>query len=344
MSNYSAQGNLTIKRLRNGDMLFISLEVTNGKPLYQGVDEKTGIPSPDWTVADKQPIITPKVSTARGNAVERSYHSWKHNGATLNFNGAETDGWVLDQTGKFKMNINTGALRIVGNLASAANCANDTLTYECVASVAGVEYNLTKTIDVLIQPVGANGYTGFILATTEQLTSNPGETESVLSTQLLLAADPVTDYYVKWYKDDTLESKWNGQKSITVTRSDVDGTQLFIAEFLKDSTSSTILYRAGIRIIDTLDEFQLQIVIISANKEVSPGNPVTAKATIVNTTKNSVVTPQNPAWSLRVMEKKNWTEKRRVASDTITITTADTDDPNTGEFNDIEIHGEVDFD
>lgn len=339
-TNYSAQGSITIRRLRNGDNLFVSLEL-NGIPLFQGVDEKTGVPSPDWTVAANQPIITPKVSTARGNAVDLSFHTWKYNGVALNFNGAETDGWKLDSTGKFKLNVTTGALRIVGNLASKTNCANDTLTYECVATISGVEYNLTKTIDILIQTVGANGYVGFILASTEQLTAEI--TSCTLDTMLQLGADPVTSYYVKWYKDDTLWSAQNGKKSITVTGKDVDGTQLFIAEFLKDSNSTTPLYRAGLRITDTLDEFQLQLAITSSNKEVSPGNPVTAKATIVNMRTNTVVTPQNPVWSLRVMDKKDWTEKRRVASDTITITTADTDDPTTGEINDIEVHGEVDF-
>lgn len=343
MSNttYSAQGSVTIKRLRNGDNFFISLEITNGVPLFQGVDEKTGVPSPDWTVAANQPIITPRVTSSRGNAVDLSFHQWKYNGVSLNFNGAETDGWKLDSTGKFKMNVTTGALRIVDNLASQINCANDTLTYECVATISGVEYNLTKTIDILIQTVGANGYVGFIIASTEQLTAEV--TSCTLKTRLMLAADDVTSYYVKWYKDDTLWSDKNGQKEITVSGSDVNGTQLFIAEFYKDSTSNTALYRAGVRIIDTLDEFQLNIAITSANKEVSPGNPVTAKASIINMRTNTVVTPQNPAWSLRVMDKKNWTEKRRVSTDTITITTSDTDDPTTGEINDVEIHGEVDF-
>ena len=92
MSTYSAQGSITIKRLRNGDNFFISLEITNGVPLFQGVDEKTGTASPDWTVPANQPIITPKVTSARGNAVDLSFHSWKYNGVALNFNGAETDG------------------------------------------------------------------------------------------------------------------------------------------------------------------------------------------------------------------------------------------------------------
>lgn len=342
MPSYSTQGSITIKRLRNGDLFFISLEVTNGIPLFQGVDEKTGVPSPDWSVAANQPIITPKVTSARGNAVDLSFHGWKYNGVTLNFNGAETDGWKADSTGKFLMNTTTGALRIVQNLASKINCANDTLIYECVATISGDEYNLTKSIDILIQTVGANGYVGFIMATTEQLTAD--ETTTTLTTKLMLGADEVTTYYVKWFKDDTLDSGRNGQKNTVVGRADVDGTQLFIAEFYKDSTSTTPLYRAGIRIIDTLDEFQMQFAITSANKEVAPGKPVTVEASIVNMRTNTVVTPQNPAWSLRVMKKKNWTEIRRVSTKTITITTADTDDPTTGEENDVEVHGEVTFD
>lgn len=341
MSTYSAQGSITIKRLRNGDNFFISLEVTNGIPLFQGVDEKTGVPSPDWSVAANQPIITPRVTSARGNNVDLSFHSWKYNGVALNFNGAESDGWKLDSTGKFKINTSTGALRIVNNLASKTNCANDTLTYECVATISGVEYNLTKTVDILIQTVGANGYVGFIIASTEQLTAEV--TSCTLNTRLMLAADDVTSYYVKWYKDDTIWTAQNGKKSITVGRNDVDGTQLFIAEFYKDSTSNTPLYRAGVRIIDTLDEFQVQLAITSANKEVAPGNSVVVAASVVNMRTNTVVAPQGAVWSLRVMEKKNWTEKRRVATNTITITTADTDDPTTGEENDVEIHAEVDF-
>lgn len=341
MSTYSAQGSITIKRLRNGDNFFISLEITNGVPLFQGVDEKTGVPSPDWSVPANQPIITPKVTSARGNAVDLSFHTWKYNGVTLNFNGAETDGWKADSTGKFMLNVATGALKIVQNLASKINCANDTLVYECVATISGVEYNLSKSIDILIQTVGANGYLGFIIASTEQLTAEV--TSCTLNTRLMLAADEITSYYVKWYKDDTLWSTQNGKKTITVGRNDVDGTQLFIAEFFKDSASNTPLFRAGVRIIDTLDEFQVQLAITSSNKEVAPGNPVNVSASVVNMRTNTVVSPQGAVWSLRVMEKKNWSEKRRVSTNTITITTSDTDDPNTGEQNDVEVHAEVTF-
>lgn len=254
--SYSAQGSITIKRLRNGDTFFISLEIANGIPLFQGVDDKAGTVSPDWTVAANQPIIVPNVTSARGVSVSLSFHQWQYNGVTLNFNGAtDSDGYKLDSTGIFKMNTTTGALRIVKNLASSTNIANDTLTYSCVATVGGTEYNLQKSIDVLIQTVGATSYAGYVNATTEQLTSSI--TSTTLSTKLWLGASELTSYYVKWYRDNTLWSAQNGKKSITVTNNDVDGTQLFIAEFYKDSSSTTPVFRAGIRIIDTSDDLSL---------------------------------------------------------------------------------------
>ena len=68
-NNYSAQGSITIKRLRNGDSLFLTLE-TNGIPLYQGVDPESGAVSPDWTQAANQPVITPHANSVRGNLPE----------------------------------------------------------------------------------------------------------------------------------------------------------------------------------------------------------------------------------------------------------------------------------
>ncbi len=343
MSNYSAQGSITIKRLRNGDTFFITLEITNKIPLFQGVDDKTGAISPDWTVAEKQPIITPKVTSARGAAVSLSFHQWQWNGINLNFNGAvDADGFKLDSTGMFKMNTDTGALRIVKNLASSTNIANDTLTYSCVATVGGVEYNLTKSIDVLIQTIGATSYLGYVNATTEQLTSSVKST--TLSTTLQLGASELTNYYVKWYRDNTLWSAKNGQKSITVTDADVDGTQLFIAEFYPDSTSTNPVFRAGIRIIDTNDEYTVICYPSSANTLVDVGNPVTVKARIVRFLpdgSNQEITPTGVVWRMDAMDRVTWDIVKTVNTNTIEITTAETD--RNGEMGDIEVVAEAEW-
>lgn len=337
-NNYSAQGSITIKRLRNGDSLFITLE-NNGIPLYQGVDPASGVPSPDWSQSANQPIVTPHVNSVRGNVVALSGHSWYYNSSTtpLIFSGTVVGEWTTDLTGKFQLNSTTGALKIIANLASLTNIANDSLTYKGTATVAGVEYPVEKSVDVLIQAMGASSYVGFIVASTEQLTSEV--TTATLTTQLQLGADALSDYYVKWYKDNEEWTEKVGLKTITVTRGDVDGTQLFLAEFYNSVSDTEPVYRAGVRIIDTLDDFLIVCYISSANKEVSVGNPVTVGAKIVNQRTGSVVTPSSPTWRMDVMKKADWSVLKTASTNSIQVTTTETDDG--GQENDVEVVAEV---
>lgn len=334
---YSAQNSITIKRLRSNDSLMLTFE-NNGVPLFQGVDDN-GVVSPDWSVAANQPVRTPKVTSARGLAVSLSRHSWAYNGVDLNFNGAESGGWKNDSTGKFSLNYSTGAIKIIGNLASKTNIAGDTLTYSCVATTAGVEYNLTGELSIAIQNMGASSYYLAILASTEQLTSNV--TSCTLTTKLYAGANAVTEYYVKWYKDTAAWADKNGQKNITVTRGDVDGTQLFIAEVFQSSSSSQPIARAGVRIIDTADEFQINCYITSANKEVDNGQPVTVEAKIVNMTSGGVYTPSSASWSMDVMDKENWTSLKHSNTNSISVTTAETD--RNGNQYDVDVLAECHF-
>lgn len=334
--SYSAQGNLTIKRLRNGDSLCLTLEL-NGIPLYQGIDKDTNVATPDWSQAANQPIITPKATSVRGNTVTLSNFGWAYNGVALVFNGAVSGNWKTDSTGKFSIETTTGALKIINNLASDINTANDSLTFSCQASVGGTEYNLNKSIDVIIQMSGANSYFGSVMASTEQLTSSV--TTATLTTKLMLSSQDVSEYYVKWYKDDTLWSDKNGQKSISVGRGDIDGTQLFIAEFYISSSDSSPVFRTGIRVTDTLDEMQVICFISSDNKEVDTGKPVTVSAKIVNMRTNATVTPSNPTWRMDVMEKSTWTSIKTSATNSITVTVDETD--RNGEQNDVEVTAEV---
>lgn len=347
MSDFSAQGSITVKRLRNGDTFFISLDL-NGVPLFQAVDTITGDATPDWRVPANQPIITPKVTSARGNSVSLGGHQWSYNGQILLFTGANSGGWTTDSTGKFQLNSATGALKIIANLASATNIASDNLTYNCVATVAGVEYNLSKSIDVQIQKGGATSYYGTVNATTEQLT--PQVTSTTISTRLYLGSTEQQGYTVKWYKDDTL---WSGKSgtSITVNTGDVDGTQLIIAEFYRSAGDSTPVFRAGIRIIDTNDDFHVEHRYVNsggttanANREVDVNNPVYVQAYVVNVRTNTEVKVSGK-WKMLVMDKDSWSilktqqPSAAAATCTITVTTAETDAG--GVEKDVEVVSEV---
>ncbi len=340
MSNYSAQNSITVKRLRNGDTLFITIE-NNGIPLFQGVDPVTGDVSPSWTDAENQPVLTPKVTSARGNTVTLSSHQWKYNDTALNFNGAISGDWRTDSTGKFQLNTSTGALRIIANLASKENVAADTLTYSGTATAGGVDYPLSKSVDVQIQNVGASSYFGTINATSEQLSESVAST--TVTTQLFLGGTKQTEYAVKWYKDDTLWSDKGNAASITVSRGDVDGTQLIIAEFYKSASDTTPVFRAAIRIIDTLDDYHVEHRYIvssedksttGAGREVSPSKPVYLEAYVINVRTNTELTNITEAkWVSNVMDKDTWQSLLRVpvtgentgATNVIQITTEQTD-------------------
>lgn len=338
--SYSAQNSLSIKRLRNGDSIFLSLSL-NGKPLYQAVDEQTGGVTPDWSVPANQPIITPSATSVRGMTVALSSHSWKYNGVALAFTGASSGNYTTDSTGKFAMDSTTGALKIIGNLASEDNMANDTLVYTCVATVAGVEYSLTKSIDVQIQKCGASSYYGFLKASTTQLDADT--TTATVMAELWLSAAAVSGFYVKWYKDDEEWTEKAGSSTITVTRDDINGAQLFMAEFYLSSSDTNYVFRAGVMIVDTLDEIMLVPYIASSNKEVDSGLPVTVSARIVKTSTGAVLTPSNPTWKFTIMDGDTWDVLEEGTGTSINVTTEHTDKAD-GSQHDVEVLVEVSFD
>lgn len=141
--------------------------------------------------------------------------------------------------------------------------------------------------------------------------------------------------------DDTAWPEKDGNKQITVTQNDVNGTQLFIAEFYLKSTDATPVARAGIYIIDALDNYTIVFVYDSQTQEVAPGQDVTVKAKVINTRTSSVQTLNNPVWKCDVMDKDTWQSIKHSTTDTITITTTETDRNN--KENDVEVVAEVDF-
>lgn len=345
-TTYSAQGSATVKRLRNGDTLYLTLE-GNGIALFQGIDPTalSPTPTPSWKVAANQPMLTPKVTSARGNTVTITNHQWKYNGTALIFNGAIDADFTKDSTGKFEMNASTGALKIIDDIASASNYGNDVLTYSCTVKVGELSYNFTRDRDISIVRMGAGIYTAVLVASAMQI--GDGETSTIKS-YLYAGTELATDYYIRWFKngEDSELTKFAGSKNVTITRDDVDGSTLFIAKFYSSSTSTQVIARAVQRIIDNKDEFQVNFVFVSDNRTVDAGKPVTMKGQVINTTTNSVMTLTNPKWKITVMDTQNWKEIRTVENtDSVTVTTEDTDRTVDGveQQNDVELIGEVEF-
>ena len=111
-NNYSAQGCIPVRRVRNNDSLSISIEST--QPLFQGVDANNdnATPFPNWETDDSaRPILTPVVKSAKGNIVSLSNHQWKYGDTLLVFSGSTSGSFQLTGDGKFGKDAN-GRLKI----------------------------------------------------------------------------------------------------------------------------------------------------------------------------------------------------------------------------------------
>lgn len=341
-NEFNAQGSVTIKRLRNGDTLYIMLEA---KPaLFQAVDtaQQSNNVTPDWTVAANQPTITPKCYASRtGITPKLSNHKWIYNGLELQFGSVGADNWrICSNDSRFRMYSKTGdaadgELKIVGNLASNDNPANDTITYNATASVDGVEYQIQRSIDVIIHEAGASSYNGWITADNLNLTAEQDSTK--LTPHLLHGLAEVESYYIEWTKygnADVLKNlavtKSNvADAALTVTRDDVDDTAIFIARFFENSTAynggkGTPLCMASIRIDDIADEYEIRFS--TSGEYVSELKNVEVTAILYNaTTQKKFELPSTAVWETKVLHPETLAELKTSVSNTITVTTAETD-------------------
>ena len=256
-----------VRRTVKGDTLSLSLQ-TNGVPLFQGLNPDTFTVSPTWSDSGGKtnPIITPKVGSARQNNVTLTGHAWAYNGNDLKFSDNGT-GWETSTVdGRFKLNHADGSLAIIGNLASKTNQDSDTLTYSCVAVSGASTYGMQKSIDILVSMLGGSSYFGGVSADTTVLSK--GQTEAVLKPWLFNSAGgDVSTYSVKLYRgsgNDLAGTYNNPASGIRIHRDKngdtdklyVDSHQLFVLEFIVNGAP---VYRTGISIDDISDLYQLAL-------------------------------------------------------------------------------------
>ena len=224
-NNYSAQGCIPVRRVRNNDSLSISIEST--QPLFQGVDANNdnATPFPNWETDDAaRPILTPVVKSAKGNIVSLSNHQWKYGDTLLVFSGSTSGTFQLTGDGKFGMDAN-GRLKIFKNLASSSSTSSDTLTYNGTAKIGDSStQDVSGFVTILIQPMGNNSYMGWITANRSILTDVQNENTATLSARLWLSTTELTDFSVKW--KNSAGEVLGSDKTLTVTRDMVNGSTL----------------------------------------------------------------------------------------------------------------------
>lgn len=254
-----------VRRTPAGDTLSLSL-LTNGAPLFQGLNPDTYVVSPAWSENGSHPIITPKVGSVRRNNVSLILHAWSYNGEDLGFSTDGT-GWETSSVNNnFKMNHTDGSLAIIGNLASKTNQDSDTLSYSGTAILGASTYPLGKSIDILVSMLGGSSYFGGVTADTTVLSK--GQTTAILRPWLFNSAGgEVTSYSINLYRgsgSDLAGTYDNPASGIAIHRDKtgdtdklyVDSHQLFVLEFVVNGAA---VYRTGISIDDISDIYQLTL-------------------------------------------------------------------------------------
>lgn len=318
-TNYSVQGCIPVRRVRNNDSLSISIEST--QPLFQGVDTNndTATPFPNWETDDAaRPILTPNIKSAKGNIVSLSNHQWKYGDTPLVFIPGSTSGsFQLTGDGKFGMDAN-GRLKIFKNLASSSSTSSDTLTYSGTATIGGSStQDVSGFVTILIQPMGNNSYMGWITANRSILTDVQNENTATLSARLWLSTTELTDFSVKW--KNSAGEVLGSDKTLTVTRDMVNGSTLITCEFYhKDAQNAC--FSAGKVMTDNADEY----VIVGEVSNLIGDKAATITGRIKNTRTNSIVTPTGVKWNAKAYKDNNELIKS-VDSNVITIASSESD-------------------
>lgn len=317
-TNYSAQGCIPVRRVRNNDSLSISIEST--QPLFQGVDANSdnATPFPNWETDDAaRPILTPVVKSAKGNIVSLSNHHWKYGDTLLVFSGSTSGTFQLTGDGKFGMDAN-GRLKIFKNLASSSSTSSDTLTYNGTAKIGDIStQDVSGFVTILIQPMGNNSYMGWITANRSILTDVQNENTATLSARLWLSTTELTDFSVKW--KNSAGEVLGSDKNLTVTRDMVNGSTLITCEFYhKDAQNAC--FRAGKVITDNADEY----VIVGEVSNLIGDKDAMITGHIKNTRTNTIVTQTGVDWNAKAYKDNNELIKE-VNSNVITIAKSESD-------------------
>ena len=299
MSNFSAGGSTPITRIVNGDTLYFRLD-GNGNPLFQAVDTENQAINPDWTVSANQPVITPACTSSLGNKVTLSDFTWYYNGTAITFPDDSKSGWPTSTNfnEKFQLNVEDGSLKIVKNLADANNPASDTLRCDCTAQMSGKKFSVSKSVNVLIQPMSSGAYTGFVTANPTNLSSAASQCTLACALYDVSGKMGTGAYTVKWYKANDMNNVLDTSKTLEVGRNDVNHVQLFICDFCLASTGNKCA-TAGILITDMADTFEVKHTI---SDTLGASGSVTATAAVYKSKTNKVydISSKSPMWKTGV--------------------------------------------
>lgn len=291
MSDTNIQKSFIIRRLRNGDTVYLVREITNeagdGAALLQTRTESTSPTSPtyspDWSDITKQPIITLSVLSSNGISGQISDCTFSYDGTELSFmDTAYNDGWHAEVNAqRFASKIENGKayFRPLKNL-SEGDGVNKELSYTATGQTAsGASFSVSGRVEFLF-PAPSEGAAWVQIMATHTALGLMEDGSEVIETTLSLAHDEASSSATAdWYKSGQLyKSGLSPADTLKITRSDVEGSEVFSVIL---SRSGAQVARDGIAIYDIRDEYLVSYKTTGSAEAVSEAESVTLKPVIL---------------------------------------------------------------
>ena len=275
-------GTCTITRLRNGDIIYATLQLNRATSVaYEGSTIIGGFS------AESPLVVKLLLTSASGSNV-----SLKTGGV-----------WTCDAVPVAEKGIGSvsadGTLTITSNdFMDAKNPRNHIFEFTGTARLGGVEHAITKSFEVTMISSGGNSYWGSIVPSGSTILSDDNTTVNLVPS-LTKGGETITDSYtVKWYKNnETTVLQPSSGNTLTVSRGMVDGATLFRCEFYIDGN---MVEADSITVVDVADDYQ---IVLNSEYQVSMGSTAKIKPQLYNANTKSFVSPKT--WTASV--KNNYT-------------------------------------
>lgn len=355
MSNTNIQKSFIIRRLRDGDTVYLVREITNeaggGAALLQTrtTSGATTTYSPDWSDITKQPIITLSTLSANGMAGQITDCTFLYDGTELAFmDTAYNDGWhaeVGDAVGgqRFARKVENGKayFRPLKNL-SAGDGVNKELSYTATGQTAsGAAFSVSGRAEFLF-PAPAEGAAWVQIMATHTALGLMEDGSEVTETTLSLAHDESSNSATAdWYKSGQIyKTGLSPADTLKITRADVEGSEVFSVIL---SRSGAQLARDGIAIYDIRDEYLVSYKTTGSAEAVSESESVTLKPVILRNLQE-MGTPAGCSFTHEIYNSAGELVRSPVG-DTITLTKEDCKYQLAGMdlYGDIEVRGTATF-
>lgn len=250
-------GSITLKRLKKGVNVVLSIETENAA-LYQGWNDKTSTPAPNFQTPANQPILVPKAVATNGQTATITNGSWYYNNTLLVVTTTATsEGFYKCSDARFAINPSNYKLRIIDNIASASNTSNDMFTFKCSGEAASTSYESEATAELHLQIVGSSAAALYVEG---GCTLSLANASTKLKARFFIDGAEITSGYSYRFFDEnnkTLQDSTSGE--FTATREMVDGIGgIYCSAYKTGDDKKTPLATDFHKITDIGDEYELE--------------------------------------------------------------------------------------